>query len=172
MSEIEDAKIILNGFLRDLTVPVLVLKDHVSGVYKPKYPYFDDEQIYLGMFSLCMQAIVLNCSKYTEFLREYGKVLNEHSPQWTRKRNAVKAELERRGVNRLRSKFIAHNRCDEAKKPLSKEEIDRILKDIAGGDKAIDFLNWVFPDKIGDENIEECVTGIIQLTLYDLNDIP
>jgi hypothetical protein len=171
MNDIEASKIILNGFLRDLCMPVVVLKDYVKGSYRTNFAGLSDEHIYLSIFSLCMQQIILNCAKYTEFLREYGKVLNKHSPSWANERNSIKSEIERRGINTFRTKFIAHNRCDKKKSPLTANEVDAILKSIAGGDKAIDFLDWVCPDKITNENIEKCIVGIIELTKFDLDKV-
>ncbi|WP_350998358.1 MULTISPECIES: hypothetical protein [unclassified Shewanella] len=158
MNAKQDAIDILNGFIVDISVAVEVLKDYEVGDYPQR-----DNQFRQGLYRLCLQSIILNCAKYTEFCREYGQVLNECCPDLSSERNNIKENLEQRGVNKFRSKYIAHNRCDITKRPFTTKETDMLVNSIIGGSGALDFLNWLLPDYPENVKTQKYFTGFLSL---------
>ena len=137
----QDAVDILNGLIGDICIAVEVLRDYETGVYPNRDGWYRK-----GILRLCLQSIFLNCAKYTEFCREYGFVLTECCPELKKTGNIVKGELEKRGVNAFRSKYIAHNRCDKTKKPFTSEQVDEYVANILGGNGLEPFLDFLLPD--------------------------
>lgn len=158
MSVKHDAIHILNEFIADICVSVEVLKDYEDGIYPNR-----DELFRQGIYRLCLQSIFLNCAKYTEFCREYGRVLYECCQDLTELNNEVKAEFERRGINAFRSKYIAHNRCDKTKKPFTLEEIDSQVVKILGSTNAKPFLEFLLPDDIDNVQEMDYFTGFLKV---------
>lgn len=158
MSIKEDAIHILNEFITDICIGVEVLKDYENGVYPNR-----DKLFRQGVYRLCLHSIFLNCAKYTEFCREYGQVLNECCQDLTKLNNQVKAEFERRGINAFRSKYIAHNRCDKTRKPLTLEEINRQVTTILGGKNAKPFLDFLLPDNLDDVPEVDYFAGFLKV---------
>jgi len=158
MSERQDAIDILNGMILDICVAVEVLRDYEHGDYPKR-----DDLFRQGIYRLCLQSIILNLAKFTEFCREYGKLIHECCPELTLQKNKMKEALERKKVNDIRSKYIAHNRCDKTKSPLSTQEIDTLLIGVIGSDYAQDFLDWLHPQIASDEDVPESFTGYISL---------
>mgnify|MGYP003666754641 CR=1 FL=1 len=160
MSTKQDAVDILNEFIADICIAVEVLRDYELGVYPNR-----DELFRQGMYRLCLQSIFLNCAKYTEFCREYGQVLRECCPDLQDLNNRVKSELEKRGVNAFRSKYIAHNRCDITKKPFTLDEINSYVVKILGGSNAKPFLDFLMPespDSVPDADYFTGFLGVIR----------
>lgn len=157
MDNKRDAVEILNGFIADICVAVEVLKDYESGIYPNRDSLFRQ-----GIYRLCLQSIILNCAKYTEFCREYGFVLKECCPDLQGLSNQVKSELERRDVNSVRSKYIAHNRCDKTKKPLTVAEIDALIIKVMGNSSALPFINFLMPDNFKEIPREDYFVGFLE----------
>lgn len=158
MSERQDAVDILNGMILDICVAVEILRDYEYGEYPNR-----DELFRQGLYRLCLQSIVLNLAKYTEFCREYGQLAHKHCPELSSQRNKIKEDLENKNVNEIRSKYIAHNRCKKSKQALSTDEIDKLMNGIMGSDSAHLFLNWLLPHKAIDVDDPESFTGFISL---------
>ena len=158
MSERQDAIDILNGMILDICVAVEVLRDYEHGDYPNRDALFRQ-----GIYRLCLQSIILNLAKFTEFCREYGKLMHQFCPELTIQRNKIKEDLEKKKVNDIRSKYIAHNRCDKTKSPLSTQEIDTLLIGVIGSDSAQDFLDWLHPQTMSDADNPESFSGCISL---------
>ena len=157
MSDKRDSIQILSALTSDICVSVEVLRDYENGNYPNREEFFR-----CGIYRLCLQTIILNCAKYTEFCREYGCVIRECCPELQKLANQVKSQLEARGVNTARNKFIAHNRCKKNKRPLSVAEIDKLVINVMGSESALPFIEFLFPQDLEGKPKKDYLVGILE----------
>jgi hypothetical protein len=140
MNEIKHAIDVLNGLIVDLDTPIKVLKGYLESE-----DFEIDKDFRQGLFRFCLQTLILNCSKYTEFCRNYGKVVNRHARPLAPLMNKFKIEIEDKGINSFRNDYIGHIRSNKLKRPLTTEETDAEIKKIVGIN-ALPFMDWICPD--------------------------
>jgi hypothetical protein len=164
MSDLIEARDVLNGFIVDFVTPIQVLHFYENG----EMPKVSDT-FRVGIYRFCLQTIILNCSKYSEFCRDYGKICHSYAPELTELRNRFKDDLEKRGVNEFRTNFIAHNKASSKVKALNVEQVDSFINKIAGSD-ALPFLNWIYPVSSTKGNPDSYLVGVIVMIRDKLNE--
>ena len=157
MSEPKHAIDVLNGLIVDLDTPIKVLTDYLESEY-----FEIDNDFRKGLFRFCLQTLILNCAKYTEFCRDYGKVVNTHAQSLAPLMNQFKIEIEAKGINSFRNDYIGHIRSKKLKRPLTIEETDAEINKIVGS-SALPFMNWICPDVPSKTDSTKYLIGVLVL---------
>tara|TARA_R110001583_G_scaffold36787_5_gene120885 strand:- start:2931 stop:3431 length:501 start_codon:yes stop_codon:yes gene_type:complete len=157
MSESQYSVDVLNGLIVDLHTPINVLKDYTEQLHGEIDPEFRQ-----GLYRFCLQALILNCAKYTEFCRDYGKVVNEVATEFAPLMNKFKSEIEIKGINSFRNDYIGHIRSKKLKRPLTTEETDAEIYKIVGS-SALPFMDWICPDTPSTADSKTYLVGVLVL---------
>lgn len=150
---------ILTGLLGDLTMAVTVLKDYESKPSMHEPQHLVKRQC---IWRLCIFSVVINCCKYVELNKKYGKVFKELIPEYNKVRGSFNESIKNNSaINKLRNHCVAHVNDREAYlKPI---EIQAEITSMFDGQFAEDFLDWLCPDNIDETDKMKSLVGVIEL---------
>lgn len=152
---------ILTSLLGDLATAVTVLKDYENS---PDFKLPKHALHRQCIWRLSFNSIVINCYKFAEFSRVYGKEINLIIPEMNViKKRFVKDINNNTAITELRNDYVAHVRSDSKKRALSAEEVQSKITSMVGGSDASQFLDWVCPDNIEQTDFENSLVGTITL---------
>jgi len=135
---LENLKWLLVDLMLDLSSPAKIYRDYRNS------PDFDPDKLtYIGIARVCNSHAILALCKMCEILKNYNNEIRDF-PRLHKELNQVKANLEVRGINRLRSQYIAHIHEKGEKSPPPISEMRDILEIIARKDLD-DFYEWISP---------------------------
>jgi hypothetical protein len=152
---------ILTGLIGDLSISVSVLKEYENKPYMHKPELSVSRKC---IWRLCVNAIVINCIKYVELNRKYGKEFKEEIPDYNGLRGKFNEEIKKNtSIGILRDDYVAHVNSLKSKNCLTHHEVQNHILSMFADKNANKFLDWVCPDKIESTNLENSLVGTIQL---------
>lgn len=155
-SNIEEARTVLAGLMGDLATAVFVFR---------RFEYDSEiditDELKLGIYRLTFTSIFVSCSKYTEFCRKYGAIVNSHAPGVVKAMNHHKCLIESKGINGIRNDFIGHIHSKELGRPLTNAELSQRFESVLGGKNIDPFLDWIMPTKNRSDIEKDSLVGVI-----------
>ncbi|MEZ9142112.1 MULTISPECIES: hypothetical protein [unclassified Shewanella] len=157
MNKLEDAIYILDGLAGDLTGGVLLLKETRRGELLANTSIQNKH-----IFRIAFTSLFMNCSKYVEFCKKYGELLNSEVSELSTLKNKFHNEILDRGIVSFRNDYIGHIHSRSLKRPLSHKETQSKLESCIGGEDSLPFLNWIYPDDVESVDKNTYLVGAIQ----------
>ncbi len=153
--KIREALGILAVIAEDLAVSVYIFKR-----LKYDLDMMKGMSLEIPIYRVTMTNLVISCSKYSEFCRKYGELVNCHASNLVSEMNSYRSTIEERRINNIRNDFIGHIHSKKLGRPLNNEEVRGFFFGITGGEDISPFLDWVFS---GDEKSvdDNCLIGFI-----------
>lgn len=150
---------ILSDLIGDLTIAVDVLKNFEFEWEKSKKEDTVRRQL---VWRLCIFSLVMNCCKYVELNKKYGKEFKNLIPEHNKVRGKFNEIItQNKSINNLRNGCVAH--ISDKSKYLSNLQVQEEINKMFGGHYADDFLNWVCPDDIESSDKTKSLVGVIEL---------
>jgi hypothetical protein len=114
----------------------------------------------IPIYRMTMSSLIISCSKYTEFCRKYGAVVNKYAPNLVSEMNKQKIFIEEKGINSTRNDFFGHIHSKKLGRPLTSKEVTDRFVGITGGD-IYQFLNWIITGENEQEFDKLCFVGFL-----------
>ncbi|MCS6123845.1 hypothetical protein [Shewanella baltica] len=154
--EIEE---ILSGLIGDLTIAVTVLKDYEAKSFLHEPQHQTKRQC---IWRLCVYSIVINCRKYVELNKKYGREFQVLIPEYNHIRGIFNDVINKNSsIKKLRNHCVAH--VSDKSNYLKPSEVQAEIIKMFNGHFADEFLDWICPDNINSTDKTDSLVGVIEL---------
>jgi hypothetical protein len=150
-----DAVQIIDSLAADLTVAVEVWRETRWHLW-PK----GSEKTEIVVDRVLVSSVILSLAKYLEFYRMYQSIFPSQSEAATHAEK-IHDGLSASSIQKFRDKYVGHIWDRAEKGPLRESEVQNILKEVMGDDRAA-FIEWVHNES-GNQFPESVVSVLAKL---------
>jgi hypothetical protein len=160
-----DMKWLLVDQIQDLTTGSKFLRERILDIDGSKP--LPNETIWF--IRMCNMFLINSMAKVFEITKEYGKEIQQFSPDIKDKLVSLRAEIESKKIYQYRSKYGSHIIDDNTGRALSLADGEVLLSKIIGKtlQENLDFCDWICPQNLSQVQTTECVMKkIIEIRDY------